>query len=129
MEAIMSKRMIIAVAIATLYLVTWIGGWISHSGELASRARRYWNQAAAKEREMDQLAVTQGLPRPSSSVPYVNKRGPASRVEWCVPLLPGVLLTDSWYVVGPLYGKGGVKLVLFYGVNSAEFVTLWGWIS
>jgi hypothetical protein len=49
-------------------------------------------------------------------------------VSWCVPILPGVLLANSHYVVGPLYGKGGYKLVFYYGWDSRE-VVLAGWMS
>ncbi len=50
-------------------------------------------------------------------------------MDWCFPLLPGVLITNSWYQCGPLFGKGGVKLVLYYGVGSMEILTMNGWIS
>lgn len=43
-------------------------------------------------------------------------------MNWCIPLLPGILITDSEYAVGPLFAKGSKKLVLYFGIGS---VTLW----
>ena len=49
-----------------------------------------------------------------------TRGGPTSHVYWCFPLLPGVLLVDSDYCVGPMYAGGGVKVVLYYGIGSTE---------
>jgi hypothetical protein len=119
----------IAVVLLFLYLLTWVGGWLTHARELEARAHRYWNEAAARDREMEQFAAAEGLPRPTGRIPHLREGGPVTHVDWCFPLLPGILVADSWYVVGPLYGKGGVKLVVYYGVGSVELVTLVGWIS
>jgi hypothetical protein len=63
------------------------------------------------------------------SVPLVHEKGPIFGVDWCVPLLPGVLLADSYYSVGPLYARGGVKIVVWYGVGSLEGPLIWGWLT
>lgn len=55
--------------------------------------------------------------------------GPRYGVSWCFPVLPGVLLADSHYTLGPLGGRGGVKVVLYYGVGSTGLCTLWCWLS
>lgn len=78
---------------------------------------------------MERFAVSHKLPVPSENVPHIFKGGPATGVDWCFPLLPGILITNSWYQCGPLFGKGGVKLVLYYGVGSLEILALNGWIS
>jgi hypothetical protein len=56
--------------------------------------------------------------------------GPWAEVHWCVPILPGLLIADSDYAIGRLYGRGGIKLVLFYGNGSKElcFISS-GWSS
>ncbi len=64
--------------------------------------------------------------------PYLtklHKGGPLSKVWWCFPVLPGVLLADSQYSVGPLYAEGGVKIVFYYGVGSVAVPTPFGWIT
>jgi hypothetical protein len=92
--------------------------------ELNARAQRYWADAAARDRVWEQYAVSQQV----SYNPVARPEGPITHVDWCFPLLPGILVSDSSYVVGPLYGKGGVKVVLYYGIGSVELL-MWGWIS
>lgn len=55
--------------------------------------------------------------------------GPKSAVNWCLPILPAVLLADSEYVVGPLYGSGSAKIVFYFGSGSVTLLELWGWRS
>ena len=50
-------------------------------------------------------------------------------VNWCIPLLPGILLADSYEVLSPLNARGTAKLVLYYGLASVVICELWGWIS
>jgi hypothetical protein len=121
----MSKKVIAILALS--YAATWAGGWITHSREIEARAARMYSRAQKRDRETAEVFQREGLG------PYkatrLRKGGPSSGVSWCFPLLPGVLLADSWYVVGPLWGKGGMKLVVYYGFGAREVVFLWGWIS
>lgn len=123
------RKWFLATILIALFLLTWIGGWLSHARELEARAQRYWTEAATRDREMEQFSALHKLPHPKESTPHLHEGGPNTHVDWCFPLLPGVLVADLRYAVGPLYGRGGVKIVLFYGVNSIEFGTLFGWIS
>lgn len=59
----------------------------------------------------------------------LREEGPTTGVNWCIPLLPGVLLADSYEVLGPLHGRGMAKIVFYYGVGSVVICELWGWIS
>jgi len=59
----------------------------------------------------------------------LRPEGPASDVNWCLPLLPGVLLADSAYFIGPIYAKRTTKIVVYYGVGSFTALELWGWIT
>ena len=118
----------IAVAVVFLYAVTWVGGWITHSRELKARARQMYAEAEKQDRELAELSQKEGLGSYDTSG-HLRKNGPSTCVTWCVPLLPGVLLADSWYVIGPLVGRGGMKIVLYYGFGAIEIVCLSGWIS
>jgi hypothetical protein len=109
-----------------LYLVTWIGGWVSHSAALKRDAQRRYEAAQKSDAEYAALAAKEGQP---PSRPQAGKTGPHTDVSWCFPILPGVLIADSYYVVGPLYGRGGIKVVIFYGFGSLASEPLWGWIS
>jgi hypothetical protein len=116
----------IGAGIALLYLLTWIGGPASHEKELASRALRFWNQGSECDAELSKWAKEKGEPLPE---PRILSDGPRSRVNWCVPVLPCILLADSSYTIGSLWGEGGVKLVFYCGLFSVEIVTLDGWKS
>lgn len=106
--------------IVAAYDVTWIGGWHFHWKEISTEAQLRYDRTRAlnakwKEISDDQVELRHG--------------GPQYGVDWCVPILPGVLLADSFYVVGPLYGKGGLKLVLYYGFGTLTLLELYGWIA
>ncbi len=116
---------IITVIIAA-YLVTWIGGWFAHQREMSVLAQRLYNDAErtnAKFIEWERQGA--GKVKPIELLPG----GPKAGVNWCFPILPGVLVVDSSYVVGPIFGKGTTKIVLFYGFGSITLMELWGWIS
>lgn len=111
------------------YLVTWAGGWRAHSREMASRATYLYQRVESEKARFlewqreglvaaDEVYSTELLPG-----------GPKSIVNWCLPILPAVLLADSEYVVGPLYGSGSAKIVLYTGAGSVTLLELWGWRS
>lgn len=113
------------VLVLVLYLATWVGGWKSHAEQMKETAEAKYkaielsNQQLAEE---DREFGIQQRPIPLHSRPHWG-------VSWCVPLLPGVLLTDSYFSVSPMGGRGGVKVVIYYGFNSTELCMLWGWIA
>jgi len=122
----MRIRRKIIVWLIPLYLVTWIGGWMSHAAALKIDAQRRYEAAQKSDAEYAALAAKEGQ---TPFRPQAGKTGPHTGVSWCFPILPGVLIADSYYVVGPLYGRGGIKLVIFYGFGSLASEPLWGWIS
>jgi hypothetical protein len=122
-KAIISRKWLVVLLIA--YLATWIGGWVSHSRELRSRAERYWRDAADRSRDAELEATRQGY----RFHPAARPGGPLTYVNWCFPVLPGILVTDSGYVIGRLYGTGGTKVVLFYGFGSVELMSIDIWAS
>lgn len=109
-----------------IYLVTWIGGSMSHSAALKSDAQRRYDAAQRSDAEYAALAAKEGQPPPR---PQAGKTGPRTGVSWCIPILPGVLIADSYYVIGPLYGRGGVKIVFYFGFGSWATKPFGGWIS
>ena len=118
----MSRRKKLLIVGALLYAVTWVGGWRAHAREVAEEAKRRYGQAVAQNNKIA------GGPSIDAGLEIeLSVDGPRSGVDWCVPLLPGVLLADSYYVVGPLYGEGQTKLVLYYGFGSWTLFELWGW--
>jgi hypothetical protein len=113
-------------ALILLYGVTWIGGCSDHSAQLRQEATRRYESASERTRELDVIADQLGVPFDPIEL---LRDGPKSRVNWAVPILPGLLLADSEFVVGPLYAKGSAKLVVYYGFGSLTLVELWGWMS
>jgi hypothetical protein len=122
-----TKRRIIAF-LAVLYAATWLGGWITYSTDTKARARQTYANAQKRDREMADFYQREGLKAYDTS-DHLFKEVPRAGVSWCVPLLPGVLLADSGYSIGPLWGRGGVYIVLYYGVGTVEIFWLAGWIS
>jgi hypothetical protein len=108
-----------------LYILTWLYGPADHARELTNRAQRLWSEAAATNERMRAPSV----PGEDIDVIEIFKDGPRASVDWCIPILPCVMLANSGYSIGPVYGRGGVKIILFYGVGSLELVTLFGWLS
>jgi hypothetical protein len=86
------RKWLIAVVLLLLYVVTWVGGWITHARDLDARAKRVTAYSA--------------------------------HVDWCFPVLPGLLVTDSGYTIAPKHAESGIKVVLFYGIGSVEIVRL-----
>ena len=113
-------------SVVVLYVATWTFGWREHSREINARAKQLWITANQRNEKYAQLAAKTG----EHFWPVeLNAGGPRAGVNWCIPILPGLLIVDSEYVVGPLYARGGIKLVLFYGLGSKELCFLSGWIS
>jgi hypothetical protein len=112
--------------VVLLYAVTWVGGWITHARDLefSARARYQVGQELNAEYEAHRLADAQK--------PYyieLTEGGPDTGVNWCIPLLPGVLLVDSYEVLGPLAARDTAKIVVYYGFGSFEVCDLWGWYA
>ncbi len=122
----MRVRRKIVIWLIPLYLLTWIGGYYSHSATLKRETQKLYDAAKQRDAEIADIAAKE---RSEAPRPQVHKDGPVSKVEWCFPVLPGILLADSYYVVGPLYGRGGVKIVVYYGFGSWATEPIWGWIS
>jgi hypothetical protein len=122
----MRTRRKIAICLIPLYLVTWIGGYYSHSAILKRDTQRLYDAAKQRDTEFAADAAKGGFEAPR---PMTRTDSPVSKVEWCFPVFPGVLIADSYYVIGPLYGRGGVKIVFYYGFGSWATKPIWGWIS
>jgi hypothetical protein len=99
---LMRRRYKILILLIFLYAVTWIGGYYSHSATLRREAQFRYD----------------GFKRDAVLAAVAAKGGPTSKVEWCFPLLPGVLIANSYYVLGPGFGQGGLKIVFYYGLGS-----------
>jgi hypothetical protein len=114
------------VVLLLLYAATWVGGWITHARDLEASAWAKYRRA--QERNAEWLAD-----EPAGSEVPISLRlfegGPATGVNWCIPILPGVLIADSYEVLGPLNGRGMVKIVVYYGPHSVVVCELFGWIS
>ena len=122
----MNARRKIVICLIPLYAITWIGGYFSHSATLRRQTEILYEHAKQFDTEQAALAAKEDQPAPR---PVVGKNYPTSKVEWCFPVLPGVLIANSYYVVGPVYGRGGVKIVFYYGFGSWATEPIWGWIS
>jgi hypothetical protein len=120
----MLKRKVFWVCVLVpMYAVTWIGGWISYAGQLREHTESAYRFIERDNQKEETQAHWQGYkPHPTQLRPD----GPKSGVYWCIPMLPGVLLADSYESIGPLYGEGGVYVILYYGVGCTKLF-MCGW--
>jgi hypothetical protein len=102
------------VTVAVLYTVTWIGGRYTYSRDLHRYAESLRARGQRLEADENAFASKNGLPLRSRELFSV----PRAEVNWCFPLLPGVLVADSEYVIAPLWGEGGMKIVIYYGFGT-----------
>ena len=119
------KPMIVFGVMIAAFAWTWLAGPGRYARDLEDRARRTWKAGLEMEEQIHQKEAEEGLP----SRKIVFPGGPYTEVRWCYPILPFVLLADSRYSIGPLWGKTGVKIVIFYGFSTADFDTPWTSIS
>jgi hypothetical protein len=54
---------------------------------------------------------------------------PQTKVKWCVPLLPGLLLANSSETLGPLIGHGSLKLVFYDGTGTEVICEALLWLA
>jgi hypothetical protein len=119
------RQRFLRLLILGLYLVTWVGGWTTYAHDLEAKA---W----ADYRAMQKLNVVYAANFPDDEQQVwcrLHDDGPRVGVDWCVPLLPGVLLANSYSSIGPMGGRGGGKIVLYYGTGTVVLCNLWGWLS
>ncbi len=116
----MRAKWVIAVLVVAFYLLTWIRGPAEHKRELIERAKRLWAEADANNQDQGRQGV---------DLYDLLPDGPRTQVNWCVPVMPGLMLANSEYHIARLYAAGGCKVVLFYGFGTIELGTIAGWIS
>ncbi|MBY0229796.1 MAG: hypothetical protein K2W96_10990 [Gemmataceae bacterium] len=105
----LSRRRWFWPVVALIDAVTWIGGWIAHQRDLAQAAGELYRRMQDRNRE--DHGEENGPDRPIWA--RLHESGPWTRVNWCFPLLPGVLLAESAEGYGPLRAHGSFKLVVW----------------
>ena len=108
-----------------LLVVTWVGGWHTHARELEASAQARYR--LARERDAEWRAR-----EPEAEVSILDRLragGPATGVRWAVPLFPGLLIADSYEILGPMKERGTAKLLVYYGCGTVTLCELWGIIA
>jgi hypothetical protein len=121
------KKLVILLAVGIAYAITWAGGHFTHYRKLASHALRSYEAAQKRNDEMSAFANENKLPNHKPI--ELRENGPKSEVKWSFPLLPGIIVANSYYVNGPLWAEGGTKLIVYYWISSAVICKLKKWIS
>ena len=109
-----------------LYAITWIGGFRLHSSALHKQAQHLYDETRKGEAKAN--ADRKHLGQPPKQADILSG-GPVVNVNWCVPVLPGVLIADSEYIIGRLQAAGGVRILIFYGWGLWEIDTIWVRVS
>lgn len=125
----LKRKHIIWVTVVVLYLVTWVGGWISQSREVKCRAEATY-QAIQREfenliSEYDRFGANEDEYKDLSEKRkrLLFEDGPKARV-WCLPILPGILLSVTAIQYGPRAGGGDFNIVIYYCFGSRRVQSL-----
>jgi hypothetical protein len=110
------------------YLVTWLGAPPLVRRDRTARANQAYAHALAQEERQRNMIKELGED-PNTFRPVVNSGGPSVIIGPAIPILPGLLLLDNGYQIGPLYGKGHLSLFLFYGFGVHRLLDLTTWTS
>ena len=121
------RRVLIGVVILLLYVITGVHGPRRHLADITTTAQRTHAEAVKWEEEQAELFPEEGLLE--SRTRHLRPDGPSVGLKWAIPILPGVLIADSYEVIGPLWGRGGPRIVFYFGVWSFYINTPFGWIS
>jgi hypothetical protein len=121
------RRLFAWLGIVAMYAITWAGGFADYAHELRAETTFHYELAQKRNTEnaQDDLLFMNG----ARFVWQLHGDGPHWGVNWSVPILPGVLLLDSYSSIGPLYGSGSAKIVVYYGVGTVTICELWGWLA
>ena len=111
------------IIIILMYVGTWIVGWISLNQNLHQEAEESYRKAEQTNRE--RVTEERHTGREPFLIP-LHEGGPMTS-EWCVPLLPAVLLRHWESSIGPLGGGGGSEIVFCYGFGSTKLQSFGGW--
>jgi hypothetical protein len=121
------KKKVITIIVILFYAITWLGGHVTHSRNIREYATKQYNGALLKNKKMSDFAISEGLEEPNPI--KLRKDGPKSKVKWSIPIAPGILLVNSYYEIGPLWAKGGNKIILYYGISSKVICYITKWMS
>ena len=124
----MNKKNKTLFLLAILYAITWVGGWITYEIDIKATANKNYIAAQKGYQKMMEFSKELGL-RVNDTIDHLHKNGPKAGVDFCFPILPCVLLADSYSSIGPRNGESGVKIVLYYGLGTKELFSIWGSIS
>jgi hypothetical protein len=120
------RKFVIAGVVGLLYVVTGLLGPRRHLADITAQADAQYARGVKREREEVQLYTQEGMePRESRFHPG----GPNVGVDWAVPILPCVLLVNSYETLGPLCGHGGLRIVFYFGFKTFYINTPIMWIS
>jgi hypothetical protein len=109
-----------------LYALTWIDGSACYRRELQAQCNAEYTAAIASKTKL--LAAEPETPM--AFLFSVRPGGPLVAVHWSVPILPGVLMVNSEYSLGPMMAEGGPKLIWYNGARTGFICWAWRyWVT
>jgi hypothetical protein len=119
------RRRVLWGLVVALFFATWVGGVRAHFGDLEASARSRYQML--QERNVERHGPYAGDEVP----PHVRllEGGPHTGIEWSVPILPGVLIVDSYEILGPLSAHGSTKLLVFDGSGFSIVFEWREWVT
>ena len=115
-----TKATISYILIALLYVWTWYGGYVFYSADLTSEANKEYSSIVDKYKKKAEEYKDVGLEYSYNIYDEVHRNGPRASIDWCFPIIPGILIAESHYSIGPSLDTGGINIILFYGIGTIE---------
>jgi hypothetical protein len=112
-----------------LYLATWMGGYRSHAQELKDKAEANYLTYEQWFRVREENALRHGLRASDLTRDRMNLQRSGSKygISWCVPLLPGAMVVDSYSSTGAFAVGHGIMvgrdigIVTYYGPGPYKY--------
>lgn len=110
------------------YVATWLFAPSFARKACETRAKRLYSEAVVFQADQKKMWSESGRD-PSQMRPIVTPGGPHVDIGFAFPVLPGILLLNNSYGIGPLYGRGQVSVFLYYGFGVCRLFEVMTWIS
>ena len=110
------------------YVATWYFAPPLARRACEMRAKQLYAEALSLQEFQKGVIIEEGLDL-STFVPSVSKKGPSVETGFTIPILPGVLLMNNSYGIGPRNGSSQVTIFFFYGFGICRICEVVTWIS
>ena len=122
------RRTVALLLVLDGYVLTWLIAPPMAKRHCERRAEQAYAMGLEYEQHEQELMREMGEDTETAR-PIVHAGGPSTSTGLAIPVLPGILMLNNSYHVGPLFAKGQVSFFLFYGFGVCRLFEFTTWIS